>query len=102
MAAPVIAESAWLIERRLGAAAEAALPPPRHDRRRPRRSISRWTTTNAAIDLVEQYADLGLGFVDASIVAVAERMGVVALATLNHRDFHAVRPNHVEAFDLVP
>jgi len=54
------------------------------------------------IALIEQYADLGLGFVDASIVAVAERMGVVALATLNHRDFRAVRPNHIEAFDLVP
>ena len=54
------------------------------------------------IALVEQYADLGLGFVDASIVAVAERMGVVTLATLNHRDFRGVRPSHVEAFDLVP
>jgi predicted nucleic acid-binding protein len=55
-----------------------------------------------SVALVEQYADLGLGFVDASIVAVGERLGVVAPATLNHRDFRAVRPSHVAAFDLVP
>ncbi|MDP9441702.1 MAG: hypothetical protein M3P34_05925 [Actinomycetota bacterium] len=28
------------------------------------------------VDLIEDYADLGLGFVDASIVAVAESHGV--------------------------
>ena len=99
--APVIAESAWLIERRLGVPAEAAL--------------LRLVTTGdvqvidlsmddyeRSIALVEQYADLELGFVDASIIAVAEREGVATLATLNHRDFRAVRPRHVEAFDLVP
>ena len=44
-----------------------------------------------SVALVDQYADLGLGFVDVSIVSVAERMGVTSLATLNHRDLRAVR-----------
>jgi len=43
-----------------------------------------------------------LGLVDASVVAVAERLGVTSIATLNARDFHVVRPRHAEAFTLLP
>jgi predicted nucleic acid-binding protein len=53
-------------------------------------------------ELVEKYADLRLGLVDASVVAVAERFGVVTVATLNHRDFRVVRPKHAAALELVP
>ena len=54
------------------------------------------------IELIGIYSDLGLGTVDASIVAVAERLGLTTIATLNHRDFRVVRPSHTEAFELVP
>ena len=40
---------------------------------------------------VDAYADLGLGLVDASVVAVAERLGVTTVATFNHRHFRVVR-----------
>jgi len=53
-------------------------------------------------DLVLQYADLHLGTTDASIVAVAERLGVTEIATIDRRHFTAVRPRHVEAFTLLP
>jgi hypothetical protein len=43
-----------------------------------------------------------LGVVDASIVAVAERLGLVELATLDRRHFSTVRPNHSEGFTLLP
>ena len=36
-----------------------------------------------AIDIDRQYADLGLGLVDASVVALAEELGVYRLATRN-------------------
>jgi len=52
--------------------------------------------------LVEQYRDLPLGTVDASIVAAAERLGVSTIATLDRRHFSVVRPRHVESFELVP
>lgn len=55
-----------------------------------------------AADLVETYADLPLGMVDASVVAVAERLAVTELATLDRRDFSVVRPVHTEAFILLP
>lgn len=53
-------------------------------------------------ELVEQYADLPLGGADASVVALAERLRVTRIATVDRRDFAVVRPKHVPAFDLVP
>jgi predicted nucleic acid-binding protein len=53
-------------------------------------------------ELVDTYADLRLGGVDASLVAVAERLGVKELGTLDLRHFRVVRPRHVEVFALLP
>ena len=52
--------------------------------------------------LVWQYRDMELGTVDASVIAVAERLDVRQLATLDRRHFAAVQPKHAPAFDLLP
>lgn len=52
--------------------------------------------------LLRQYADFPLGLVDASVVAVCERLGERKVATLDHRHFRAVRPAHTEALLLLP
>jgi predicted nucleic acid-binding protein len=52
-----------------------------------------------AID--RRYADLGLGLVDASIVALAEELGLRRLATRDVRHFAAVRLRDGAAFELV-
>jgi predicted nucleic acid-binding protein len=53
-------------------------------------------------ELIEQYADARLDFVDASVIAVAERLGASRILTLDRRDFSIVRPRHVEAFEIMP
>ena len=53
-------------------------------------------------ELVWTYRDMPLGTTDASIVAVAERLNVAQIATLDHRHFGAVRPSHRESFELLP
>jgi len=53
-------------------------------------------------ELMDQYVDLPLGTVDASVVALAERRGLEVIATLDQRHFRAVTPKHVAAFTLVP
>ena len=53
-------------------------------------------------DLIEQHADLGLGGTDASLVAVAERLAITDIATIDHRHFSVVRPNHAAAFRILP
>lgn len=52
--------------------------------------------------LMDRYADQDLGFVDAAVLAVVERLGEPKLATLDHRHFRVVRPRHVEALALLP
>jgi predicted nucleic acid-binding protein len=54
-----------------------------------------------AMDVDRRYADLGLGLVDASIVALAEELGVYRLATRDLRHFDAVRLRGGRRFDLV-
>ncbi len=41
-------------------------------------------------ELVYQYADLGLGMVDASVIAACERLDQTELVTLNRRHFSVV------------
>lgn len=55
-----------------------------------------------AADLVEKYADLPLGTADACVVALAERLGVARVATLDTRHFSVVRPRHTASFTLLP
>ena len=44
-----------------------------------------------AIAIDAQYADADLGLVDASVIAVAERLGADAILTLDHAHFRLVR-----------
>jgi hypothetical protein len=53
-------------------------------------------------ELVEAYRDFPLGGADASVIAIAERLGVIRIATLDHRHFTVVRPRHAKTFALLP
>ncbi len=53
-------------------------------------------------EIVSQYDDMRLGTTDASVIALAERLGITEIATLDRRHLTAVRPRHVEAFTLLP
>ena len=55
-----------------------------------------------AVEVMDTYCEMGLGFVDASIVAVAERLGIRELLTTDRRHFSVVRPRHCPRFDLKP
>ena len=54
------------------------------------------------IELMERYADLDVGFVDASVLAIVERLNEPKLATLDRKHFGAMRPRHVESLELLP
>jgi len=98
---PVLAELDWLAGQRLqpdaflslladieaGSIAIADLEPGDYSRVR---------------ELVDRYRDLPLGFVDAAVLAVVERLRETKLATLDRRHFTVVRPRHLPALRLVP
>lgn len=54
-----------------------------------------------AMNVDRSFADLELGLVDCSVVALAETLGVRRLATRDVRHFAAVRLRDGRAFDLV-
>jgi len=53
-------------------------------------------------DLCDRYADSDIGFVDAAVMAIVERLDEPKLATLDHRHFALLRPRHREALVLLP
>ncbi len=73
---PVLVETSWLIEKTVSA------PPPRwrscahSPPTSSPESISSTQTGTGCVELVEGYSDLGLGLVDASVIAVAERLEI--------------------------
>lgn len=99
--APVIVEVCWLLGRRVGPDAESAFLAG-FSGGDPRIEPLIASDYQRASQLVATYADLDLGFVDAAVVAVAERFQVETVATINHRDFRVVRPSHRDSFHLVP
>jgi predicted nucleic acid-binding protein len=95
----VVAEATYFVGRRLGAAAESRFldgvgeldveGPSREDFAR-------------MAELVQKYADFPLGGTDASVIALAERLGAPIILTLDRRHFAAAVPRHCEAFQLLP
>lgn len=53
-------------------------------------------------EIQRQYEDQPIGVVDASILALVERMNEDRLATLDHRHFSVMRPAHRESISLLP
>jgi predicted nucleic acid-binding protein len=54
------------------------------------------------LELLGRYAAARIGFVDAAVVATAERLNVSRILTTDRRDFSLVRPRHCRTFELLP
>lgn len=53
-------------------------------------------------ELCSRYRDSDIGFVDAAVLTITERLRESKLATLDHRHFRTLRPRHVDALELLP
>jgi predicted nucleic acid-binding protein len=54
------------------------------------------------LELLRRYEDARIGFVDATVVAIAERLKISRVLTTDRRDFSLVRPRHCKEFELLP
>jgi uncharacterized protein len=97
----VLAEVDHLVAARGGAAALSAL---RADLAAGAYIVEWWPGAIAStVKVAETYADNGLALTDASLVALAERLDTIEIATLDERHFRAVRPLvGGDAFRLLP
>lgn len=95
----VVAEVSYLAGTRLGANVEAAFVASLAELDVEAPLPEDWTRI---AELIRQYADFPLGTTDASVIALAERLGTPHVITLDHRHFHAVRPRHCDTLALLP
>lgn len=95
----VLPEVTYLLRSRLGVRAEASFVAAVAAREIGVEALT-YRDLERVVVLLETYPDLG--FVDASVVATAERLGFKAIATTDRRHFAAVRPRHCAAFELLP
>lgn len=95
----VLAEVAYLLRSRLGAkieqtfvesvaAAEVSVEELRSE------------DLDRTVEFMGAYPDIG--FVDATVAAMAERLRLPAIVTTDRRHFGPIRPRHRDAFDLLP
>jgi hypothetical protein len=98
---PVLTEVCYMAESRLGSETEARFLDSLATGEFQLEAVSVADLRRMA-GLVRTYADFPLGAADASVVAVAERLGATRIATLDHRHFRALRPAHCAAFELLP
>ena len=98
---PVIVELDWLAGQRLGPDAFLSFLADSEDGRLEVVDLLRQDYGRVR-ELLDRYRSLSLGFVDAAVLSVVERLGETKLATLDHRHFTLVRPRHVPALRLLP
>ena len=53
-------------------------------------------------ELMAAYIDMPLGFVDARVMAIAERTATRDILTTDRRHFSVVRPRHAKRFTILP
>lgn len=53
-------------------------------------------------ELITQYRDLDLGLADAAVIAIAERLNIDRILTVDERDFRVMRSKHGRPFVLLP
>lgn len=101
VSASVIPEAAYLANKFLGAEAEADLVSAVSQGDFVIENLLPADYSRACV-LMKQHQRMNIGFVDASNVAVCERLKLADFATVDRRHFSAIRPSHRTAFNLLP
>jgi predicted nucleic acid-binding protein len=97
----VLPEAAYLLAAHLGPDAERKLVRSVIDGEM---GLAELTTPDLrrTLELLDRYAAARIGFVDATVVATAERLRISRILTTDRRDFSLIRPRHCKAFELLP
>lgn len=99
---PILAEICYLVGRKLGCQAENAFVRAIADGEFVLEPLVAEEDLPRAADLMHAYRDAAIGFVDAAIVAAAERIEASTLMTTDRRHFPLIRPRHLPTLLLVP
>ncbi|KXS91548.1 PilT protein domain-containing protein [Microcystis aeruginosa NIES-88] len=53
-------------------------------------------------EILEEYKDSRIDFVDATVMEIAERLKITLILTLDQRDFRLFRPKHCQSLEILP
>jgi predicted nucleic acid-binding protein len=97
----VLPETCYLLNTCIGQTAEIAFIRAVIDREL---IVEQVTTADLvrATELMTDYSDANIGMVDASLVAVAERLKLTSILTTDRRHFAMIKPRHCKGFQLLP
>jgi predicted nucleic acid-binding protein len=98
---PVVVEVCYLILEHLGSASQIAFLRSLANREMLLEQPAE-KDLERSIQILQQYRDAQFGMVDATVMAMSERLGIQTVLTLDHRHFSTYRPQHVDTFILVP
>lgn len=98
---PVVPEACYLLREHLGVEAELQFLRALANQEL---TLEHFTAKDLAraIRILEQYREAAFGIVDATVMAMAERLNIKTILTVDRRDFSLFRPKHCPAFQLVP
>jgi uncharacterized protein len=98
---PAITETAYFVSKNLGLEALA-----RFSENLP---LMKMTLENPkpedyirSAEILRKYNDTNLDFVDACVFAIAERLNITKILTIDRRHFSLFRPKHCDAFEILP
>lgn len=97
----VLPEICYLLDSRLGRAATRQFLTRLQSGPMPVEQVTKADLARVSA-ILEQYADTRMDFVDATLVALAERLDVTCILTIDRRHFRIVRPRHCAAFEILP
>lgn len=100
--APAITEVAYFVKRNLGLNALAEVIEGLSTRTEFSIELPTRADHARTAEILRKYYDANIDFVDACIVAMAERMNIQKILTVDRRHFSIFRPKHCEAFEIFP
>jgi len=97
----VLAEADFLVLKRLGPTAERRFVDQLVEGVFLREPVTQ-ADIERAVEIADQFADQQFGLTDASLMALAERLGERRVLTLDHRHFALFRTRDGKALELLP
>lgn len=97
----VLAEVAYLVGRSVGVSTVAAFLKGLSASRFHLIPLSE-TDVIRVSEILEEYKDSRIDFVDATVMAIAERLKITLILTLDQRDFRLFRPKHCQSLEILP
>lgn len=98
---PVIPEACYLLNTYLGQSAEIGFINSINNRELIVEHFN-FDDLERCIALLKKYNGFNLGFVDAAVIAISERLRISKIMTTDRRHFSVIKPKHCEAFVLLP